>query len=95
MGNLSHDVGCVSDAISDAAEKLHTLRQLVDASSATAEKLCTDMQAMTSDERFNGVMEIWRNLSKIGTAATWIGIHHGTVIRHTNYLIDATAREEA
>ncbi|MFL6710839.1 MAG: hypothetical protein ACJ8HI_21770 [Massilia sp.] len=95
MENLSHDIECVSDAISDIQEKVLKLRVLVDASSADAERLVRDMQAMTHQERFEAVMELWRKLTKIGTAGMWLDIHTGTARRHTNYLLDATAKEDA
>jgi hypothetical protein len=38
---------------------------------------------------------LWRNLTKIGTAAMWLDIHTGTARRHTNYLFDAVAKEDA
>lgn len=94
MENLTHDVECVSDALFDMEEKLKTLRQLVDASSAMAEKLTGDMQAMTHNQRFEAAMDIWRHLSKVGTAAMWLDIHTGTARRHTNYLLSSFAEEE-
>jgi hypothetical protein len=95
MDNLHHDIECVSVAISDIQEKVLKLRGLVDASSADAERLTRDMDAMTHNERFNAVMGLWRNLTKIGTAAMWLDIHTGTARRHTNYLFDAVAKEDA
>jgi hypothetical protein len=91
MSDIFHHAECIDDAIHDMAEKLKTLRAIVDATSHKAEGLTANMHAMTQQERFDASMEIWRHLTKIGSATMWLDIHKDTARRHTNSILEATA----
>jgi hypothetical protein len=95
MENLTHDVECVSDALSDMDEKVKSLLGLVDAASAQAESLTSGMHAMTRDECFDGVMNLWRTLTKIGSSAIWIDVHTRTARHHASYLLEEAMKEKA
>jgi len=93
MDNLRYDAGQLSDALNDMEGKIKTLRELIDVANSRAENLTVDIFGMSRQERFDASMEIWRLLSRINSAATWIDVHKGAAQRYTNSILSEISED--
>jgi hypothetical protein len=70
------------------------LRALADAGSKMGDDLTSNIDIMTREERFEEVMKMWRQFSKIGGAISWLELHARTARRYTNSLLSELSESE-
>jgi hypothetical protein len=85
--NTAKYVEAIDTALDGIDEMTANLRALADAGTKMGDALTNNIDLMTREERFDEVMKMWRQFSKISGAITWLELHARTVRRNTYSLL--------
>jgi hypothetical protein len=80
-------VGAIDTALDGIEEMTAILRDLADAGTKIGDALTNNIDLMTREERFDEAMKMWRQLSKVGNAISWLELHARAARRNTNSLL--------